>query len=93
MLYLKIVSAKVRDGYNPVVLVLLEDLYGRPRQNSQNFPIFAMSRAKSHVSHRSNIQTLDTIDCQSITWQLMGIVMGIGSWQIIAIIDWFFSEK
>jgi len=30
-------------------------------------------------------------DCQFSYWQLIGIVIGIGSWQIIAIIDWFFS--
>jgi len=35
----------------------------------------------------------DIIDCQFNYWQLIGIVIGIGSWQIIAIIDWFFSYK
>ena len=36
---------------------------------------------------------MDIIDCQSINWQLIEIVKGIGAWQIIAIIDCFFSNK
>jgi len=34
-------------------------------------------------------QRWDIIDCQFNYWQLIGIVIGIGSWQIIAIIDLF----
>jgi len=36
---------------------------------------------------------VDIIDCQSINWQLIEIVIGMGAWQIIAIIDCFFLIK
>ena len=48
---------------------------------------------KANGSSRGHIQRWDIIDCQFNYWQLIGIVIGIGSWQIIAIIaiiDWFF---
>jgi len=32
-------------------------------------------------------QRVDIIDCQYQLWQLIEIVIGIGAWQIIAIID------
>jgi len=35
-------------------------------------------------------QRVDIIDYQSINWQFFEIVIGIGAWQIIAIIDCFF---
>jgi len=38
-------------------------------------------------------QRVDLIDCQFQLWQLIEIIIRIGAWQIIAIIDCFFSNK
>ena len=59
--------------------------------NNLYMDILPRSTCLHFTSHE---QRWDIIDCQFNYWQSIAIIKGIGSWQIIAIINWFiFSIK